>query len=78
MEGMVGTPYYFAPEMVMKQYNEKCDLWSIGVITFNMLVGYQPFDVDDNEGIDKLFEKIKKVEVRFIKQDWSQLSKESW
>ena len=40
MEGMVGTPYYFAPEMVMKQYNEKCDLWSIGVITFNMLVGY--------------------------------------
>jgi hypothetical protein len=30
-------------------------------------VGYQPFDVDDNEGIDKLFEKIKKVEVRFIK-----------
>lgn len=78
MEGMVGTPYYFAPEMVMKQYNEKCDLWSIGVITFNMLVGYQPFDVDDNEGIDKLFEKIRKVEVRFIKQDWSHLSKESW
>ena len=43
-----------------------------------MLVGYQPFDVDDNEGIDKLFDKIRKVEVRFIKQDWSRLSKESW
>lgn len=39
----VGTPYYIAPEVLCKQYTEKCDIWSVGVILFLMVVEKPPF-----------------------------------
>ena len=39
----VGTPSYLAPEVIRKSYNEKCDLWSAGVLLHIMLVGEAPF-----------------------------------
>lgn len=40
----VGTPDYIAPEVFMKEgYNHTCDWWSVGVIMFEMLIGYPPF-----------------------------------
>ncbi len=36
-----------APEVLRKAYNEKCDLWSCGVIMFLLLSGKPPFDGDD-------------------------------
>ena len=44
----MGTPDYIAPEVLLEQgYNETIDWWSIGVILFEMLVGYPPFASDD-------------------------------
>ena len=40
----VGTSYYVAPEVIEKNYNEKCDCWSIGCILYAMLTGVAPFD----------------------------------
>jgi len=38
-----GTLSYVAPDVLAKSYTSQCDLWSLGVIVFILLVGYMPF-----------------------------------
>lgn len=39
----VGTPYTVAPEVIHGSYDERCDIWAIGVISFLLLSGDPPF-----------------------------------
>lgn len=50
-----GTAYYIAPEVIKNKYDEKCDIWSLGVIMYILLSGEPPFS-DEND--DVIFKKI--------------------
>ena len=67
----VGTPYYTAPEVLNNNYNEKCDLWSCGVMMYLMLCGKQPFD---GENDDEIYEKIRMCKIDFNDEEWDNIS----
>lgn len=62
-----GTPEYLAPEMLLNKthntgYTKSVDWWSLGVVAFEMLVGWPPFYDRDFE---KMCAKIMRKPLRF-------------
>mmetsp|Transcript_11694 Transcript_11694/g.21730 ORF Transcript_11694/g.21730 Transcript_11694/m.21730 type:complete len:978 (-) Transcript_11694:238-3171(-) len=39
-----GTLYTTAPEVIRESYDQRCDIWSCGVVAFNLLCGRKPFE----------------------------------
>ena len=70
----VGSPYYIAPEVLNKCYNEKCDIWSAGVVLYVMLTGNFPFVGKTSQ---KLFESIKTGKYKNTGKEWEAISKEA-
>lgn len=44
---VTGTPYYMAPEAFKRKRNKQTDIWSFGVVLYEMLTGKMPFEGRD-------------------------------
>ena len=70
----VGSPYYIAPEVLNKCYNEKCDIWSAGVVLYVLLTGNFPFIGKTSQ---KLFENIKTGKFKNTGKEWEMISNDA-
>merc|ERR1711997_567182 len=60
---MCGTLDYLPPEMIEgNTHDDKVDLWSLGVLTYEFLVGKPPFEAESN---NETYRRITKVDLRF-------------
>lgn len=66
-----GTPYYVAPEVLNGAYNEKCDLWSIGVLCYVLLCGYPPFNGKSDK---EILLGVKAGKYQFPEGEWRGVS----
>lgn len=70
---IVGTPYYMAPEIISKsEYDNKVDVWALGVILYELCFNKKPFTSEDRDG---LYEKIlyEEPEGDFIYKNYKSL-----
>lgn len=57
MTQVTGTPFYIAPEVILGKYDQKCDIWSTGVLTYTMLAGKPPYSGRDYDVLFKILHK---------------------
>lgn len=71
---MCGTAHYVAPEILdekVQGYDQRCDVWSLGVFAYVLLGGYPPF-----EGVlGNLADEILSGTFEFHDEYWSEISK---
>ncbi|KAK4051015.1 spindle assembly checkpoint kinase [Microbotryomycetes sp. JL201] len=61
---LCGTLDYLPPEMVEgRDHSEKVDLWALGVLTYEFLIGVPPFE--DLSGYNATYKRISKVDLKF-------------
>jgi len=67
----VGSAYYIAPEVLEGMYDEKCDIWSAGVILYILLCGYPCFNGSTDE---QIYKQIRKKKYSFPSPEWDAIS----
>lgn len=70
-ETVCGTPLNMAPELLEGyKYNKSVDLWSIGIIIYEMLIGKNPFNLAGEDlSPNEFLEMIQETEITFPHTD---------
>ena len=71
MTEKVGTAYYVSPEVIKGKYDEKCDIWSAGVILYILICGYPCFNGEDDK---EIISSILRGKVQFYSPEWDNIS----
>lgn len=69
----IGTSYYIAPEVLNRNYNEKCDIWSVGVLLYCLLVKAPPFWGENDKEIIKM---VQEGNPEYRDNEWKDISPE--
>merc|ERR1719436_69727 len=67
-----GTPFFVAPEIIRKEsYDERADMWSVGVIMYLLLSGHLPFT---GKNAHELFSQVLRGPLEFPEEDFGNVS----
>lgn len=80
VDDCAGTPLFMAPETLSHKYCCGSDIWSLGVMTYQLLCGRMPFtDRDDpmNPALSKIWFSILHLEPQFNSKAWMNISDEA-
>lgn len=71
LNSAVGSCYFIAPEVLKRNYTEKCDIWSCGVLAYFLLSGRYPFTGPTPAAV---LERVASAAVPFPEEHWSRVS----
>ena len=78
VDQLVGTPWFMSPENL--SYHVKSDIWSLGVMVYQLLSGNMPFNDHDNPynpSVAKIWKGILYEEPKMTSRKWNDVSEEA-
>lgn len=78
--GFDGTAWFMAPEVLSSEVVPASDIWSAGVMAYQLLSGYLPFDDHKNKkspSLSLIWRSILTEEPNFSKSAWKNVSQEA-
>eukprot|EP00347_Sterkiella_histriomuscorum_P012164 403369649 len=73
LQSLQGTSVYVAPEVIEGEYDQLCDVWSIGIILYIMMIGKSPYK---SKIQSEILEEVKVTQIKIEGSEWENRSEE--